>query len=98
MSFEWSESTNDSGGTLKVELDDSSLRYVNAWFIDKGTQISATVTPNNWGDEGQKPLKTGAMWVDEVHLTLRPLSVYILATAIPPEMLKGQKMHKGTEG
>src|ERR1700676_992637 len=77
ISFEYDESISCRGGSMKIELADPNLKYLNDWTISKGTQVSATLSLNNWGNNAlsqmsqSPPLDTGAMYIDEVKFHLK---------------------------
>src|ERR1700676_2616834 len=73
ISFEYDESISCRGGSMKIELADPNLKYLNDWTISKGTQVQATLTLNSWGNatfsqmSQSPPLDTGAIYIDKVN-------------------------------
>jgi hypothetical protein len=91
------ESIENRGSKFSITLDDSSNRYLDTFFIAKGTLVNLTITPQNWGVN--LPIyNSGAFWIDDIRYSLRPAEATFSATSIPPDLLLHEKHHKGTEG
>lgn len=99
LSFNYTDNACNKADDLQLSLEDRQRLWMGPWFPSKGAKISAEISVENWGGEGEnKTLPCGLFEIDSVDLQGPPDTVNIKSVSVPiTSSLRGDAKTKAWE-
>jgi uncharacterized protein len=86
LSFEYDENASGDADSLSIELQNKSLKWMNAWMPQSGNTVRARLTTYDWNAPGEKRvLDCGTMLVDEPQFSGPPNKIALKALSTPAD-------------
>jgi len=92
--FTYTDHAHGKSDTLRVELEDTEGRWVDAWFPETGQTLQAVIECEDWDAKGDSQrLNCGTFQVDRVEFGGPPdvLSIDAVSTAVSSSMRREKK-------
>ena len=84
LSFTYTDNASDNADDIEITLKDEKLKWLTAWFPEKGDMIEATLNTINWNKDGEKrALKCGSFVVDAPEYSGRPRVMSLKGISTP---------------
>ena len=85
-SFTYTDIASGASDSISITLENIDKKWLNAWFPEKGSTITAKLIVKNWEKSGKKrTFNCGTFVIDDISFSGPPLVATIGAVAVPAD-------------